>query len=174
MNIVQFRRKRESKTDYKKRIKFLLSKKPRAAIRKSLNNISIQLITYNPKGDKIITSAHSKELKELGWKASTSNIPASYLTGLLLASKSKEKDIIIDLGLQRAIKGGRLFATVKGIVDGGIKVNISEDMFPKEDRLKGVHISSYTKECKNKNQFSKSKSDDIEKQFEAVKAKLKK
>ena len=85
MNIVQFRRKRESKTDYKKRIKLLLGNKARAVIRKSLNHISIQLIKYNPKGDIIIISAHSRELKELGWEANTSNIPAAYLTGLLMA-----------------------------------------------------------------------------------------
>ena len=86
---VNYRRKREGKTNYKKRLKLLLSKKPRLVIRRSLNNISLQIIEYQTNGDKIIVGTNSSELKKMGWTANTGNIPAAYLTGLLLAKKAK-------------------------------------------------------------------------------------
>ena len=40
---VLYRRKREGKTDYKKRMKLLLGKKPRIVLRKSLKHFSLQI-----------------------------------------------------------------------------------------------------------------------------------
>ena len=68
--VIPFRRKREGKTNYKKRIAFLTSEKPRLVIRKSLKNITAQIVIYEPKGDKVIASACSAELTKLGWKFS--------------------------------------------------------------------------------------------------------
>ena len=44
--VVPFKRKREGKTDYKKRLKLLSSSKPRLVIRKSLKNMTVQIIEY--------------------------------------------------------------------------------------------------------------------------------
>jgi large subunit ribosomal protein L18 len=80
----------------------------------------------------------------MGWKHSTKNLPASYLTGLLLAKKAQEKgvkDAILDLGLQTPLKGSRLYAALKGVIDGGLDVPASEEVFPNEDRLKGSHVA---------------------------------
>ena len=181
IKIIPYRRKREGKTNYKKRFRMLLSKNPRAVVRKSLLNIEIQIIEFDPKGDKVIASAHSKDLAKQGWKASTSSIPAAYLTGLMLAKNTKVKVANLDIGLQRSIKGSKLFAAAKGMVDGGLQINIDESMFPSEDRIKGKHIADYAKSLKDKeaykkqfSQYIKNKVDpaDIEKQFESVKKKI--
>jgi len=159
IQVVPFRRKREGKTNYNRRKKLLLAGKPRLVIRKSLKGIWLQVVEYSPEGDKILVSAHSNELKKLGWSLSTSNIPSSYLTGLLLGKKAPEKKVgkcILDIGVYPSIKGNRVYAALKGAVDGGIDIPFSEEIMPAEDRVKGKHT----------------KAGDAEKQFEAVKQKI--
>ena len=51
---LSFKRKREGKTHYKKRLKILLSNKFRLVVRKSLNGIKASIVKYDPKGDKVI------------------------------------------------------------------------------------------------------------------------
>jgi len=155
--LMQFKRRRENKTNYRKRIALLKSDKTRLVIRRSLSNITVQFVNFLPKGDETIASATSAELKKLGWSR-TGNIPASYLTGLLAGKKAKDKKIdeaILDLGLNISTKGSRIYAALKGVLDSGIKVPHSEDILPSEDRIKGKHIS-----------------EDLEKQFEDVKNKI--
>lgn len=157
--IIQFKRKRKGLTNYKKRLDLLKSKKPRLTIRKSLKNLIIQLIQYQPKGDKIILSTHSKELRKFGWKPHLNNIPSSYLTGLLCGIKLKKKnitDFVIDIGFTRKTKGSSIFTAIKGIHDSGIKLHIQEIS---EERIKGSHISKYatlltTDQDRYKKQFS--------------------
>ena len=148
---VNFRRKRKNLTNYKKRLKLLLSGNNRLVVRKSLNNISAQVVEYGSKGDKIVVSAHSSELKKLGWKAGTGNIPGAYLTGLLLGKKSSEKGIkemVVDLGLNKSIKGSRIYALLKGVSDSGIKVPHSKGILPADERIQGEHIKKYASSIK--------------------------
>ena len=56
------RRRREGKTDYRKRLALLKSRTIRIVIRKSINNTTIQFVKYDEKGDNIVASATSKEL----------------------------------------------------------------------------------------------------------------
>lgn len=143
---VQFRRKKEGKTNYRKRLKLLLSNKLRLVVRISLNNISAQIIEHYPKGDKVIISAHSTELKKFGWKTVGGNIPSAYLVGLLLGKKAKEKGIeeaILDAGLNSSVKGSRIYALLKGVLDSSLKVPCSENILPDEERIKGKHIINY-------------------------------
>ena len=157
---VQFRRKREGKTNYKKRLKLLLAGKPRLVVRPSLNNMLVQIVQYHHEGDKVIVSAHSSELEKLGWKFSKGNIPAAYLTGLLVGKKAGKKaikEMILDIGLKSPVKGSRIFACLKGIIDAGIKVPASEEILPKEERLKGGHISKYAELIKKNNEEYKKK-----------------
>ncbi len=184
IQIVQFRRKRERKTNYKKRISFLTSGKPRIVIRKSLCNINIQIIEYKPEGDKVIVSANSKELVKLGYTFNRGNIPSAYLTGFLLGQKAKKKAVkeaIVDTGLNTHVKGSKIYAALKGIVDSGLKVPCSEDIFPPEERINGTHISNYSEKLKKESkekyekQFSayiKNKTEDVKKQFNDVKDKI--
>lgn len=141
--IVAKRRKREQKTNYKKRLKLLISGKSRLVVRLSNNNITAQIVDYSEKGDKIVASAHSAELKRLGWKFSTGNIPAAYLVGMLVAKKAKEKGVkeaILDIGMKKPVKGSRVFACLKGAVDNGLKIPYSKEMLPNNDRTGGKHI----------------------------------
>jgi len=84
-----FKRKRIGKTDYRKRLRFLLANKPRIVVRKSLKNISAQIVEYNGKGDKVVVGAHSAELKKYGWQSGNGNLPAAYLVGLIAGTKAK-------------------------------------------------------------------------------------
>lgn len=145
---VRYRRKREGKTDYKKRMKLLLGYKPRLAVRKSLNHIRAQIIEFTPKGDKIIASASSEELKKLGWKGHCGNTSAAYLTGLLLAKKAGEKQCVLDLGQYTSVKGSVLYAAAKGVIDGGMKLPCAKEVQPDESRIKGEHVAAYAKKLK--------------------------
>lgn len=177
---IHFRRKREGKTDYKRRLKLLLAGKKRIAIRKSLKNTWIQLIEYSPAGDRIVLSAHSKELKKLGWKSGCGNVPAAYLTGFLLGKKAAGKDIgecVPDTGLYQSIKGNRIYAALKGALDAGIKAPASKDVMPGEKRINGAHIAEFAKKVRESkedypSQFSAHSPEEITKQFEEVKHKI--
>ena len=90
---LQYRRKLEGKTDYRKRLELLKCSLPRIVVRKSLKSILVQAIEYDPNGDKTILSITSRDLSELGWKGSEKNIPAAYLIGYLFGMKAKQKKI---------------------------------------------------------------------------------
>ncbi|MEA3379063.1 MAG: 50S ribosomal protein L18 [Nanoarchaeota archaeon] len=150
--LVKHRRKREGKTDYKKRLKLLSSNKPRLVIRKSLKNINVQIIEYEPKGDLVRISAHTRELIRYGWRGYRRNLPAAYLVGLLCglkAKKSKIKEAVLDIGLYASVKGSVLYAALKGVVDAGIKVPHDKGILPPEDRLMGLHTKEPEKSKKN-------------------------
>lgn len=138
------RRKREGKTNYKKRLRMLLSKKPRLVIRQTNSNMLVQVVTYAPQGDIVVASAHSKELEQFGWKHVKSNIPAAYLTGYLLGLKaiaSGTKETIVDLGLKSPVKGSRIYACLKGVIDAGVTIPHEKEVLPVAERISGSHIS---------------------------------
>ena len=149
-----FKRRRNKKTNYKKRLGLLKSGIPRAVVRKGSKIIKIQFIEYNPSGDITISETTSDEIEKAGWLYSKSNIPAAYLTGLAAGLKALSlniKETIPDFGLQTLHKKGVMFAALKGILDSGIAINISEDVIPKESRLKGNDIAEYAKKLKVEN-----------------------
>lgn len=144
--ILAFKRKRQKKTDYRKRLRFLKSREPRVVLRKSNYSIITQLVEYNPKGDKVIFTINSKTLDKLGWNYHKNNIPSAYLTGLLFgktAIKKGYKKGIIDLGLRMFVKGGFSSSFIKGLVDSGFNVPHSDDIYPSEDRITGKHIEQF-------------------------------
>ena len=143
---VPYRRKREGKTNYKKRLELLKGKTCRLVVRKSNSSIQLQLVNYQPDGDVVIAAFNSLALAKKGWPYSFNSIPAAYVAGLELGVIAKNKQIsnaIVDLGLQLPKKGGRLYAAIKGVLDAGISIPISEEVFPSEDRLIGKHIASW-------------------------------
>ena len=182
---VMFRRKREGKTNYKKRLALLKSGKSRLSVRKSNKNITAQIIGYKVGGDVILLSVRSNNLKKYGWKLSKNNLPAAYLLGLLIgkkAVKSGIKEAILDMGMRISTKGSKIYALVKGAADSGLDVPYSEEIMPAEERIKGKHIESYAEKLKGdekkfSKQFSgylKNKVDvkAVEKHFEEVKKKI--
>jgi len=174
-----FKRRVEKKTDYRKRLKLLSSKKPRLVVRKSLKHMKTQIVEFDVKGDKILVSATSQELKKLGWSHNNNTISA-YLVGLLIGKRALKKNIksvILDLGLQKSVKGSRIYAVLKGALDAGLSIPHSTDILPPEDRLKGKHVIDYAKKLKKgtkgyKKQFSVSKPEKIPEMFEKVKTKV--
>lgn len=182
---VQFRRKREGKTNYKKRLNLLKSGTTRLVIRKSLNHISAQIVEYSHEGDKIVATITSKNLEKMGWPV-RGNVPSAYLTGLLVGKKAAElkiKHVVLDLGMHMSIKGSRIYALVKGAIDAGMDIACGEGVFPSEERITGQDIAAFAKMLKEKDadayqkQFSKYLKDNndpmmIEKLFEDIKNKI--
>jgi large subunit ribosomal protein L18 len=170
-------RRRLAATNYKRRIALLKSGLPRIVVRKSNRNVIVQAITYGPKGDSVIASAESRELRKLGWP-SRANIPTAYLTGLLLAKKGKasiKNEAVLDIGLYKPVKSSVAFAGGKGAADGGIKLLNSIEI--DEKRISGGHISEYAKIAKDGHRFSKYSKDNIDvpnlsQLFESVKKKI--
>ena len=145
---VPFRRRRDNQTDYYIRKKLLTSGAPRAIVRRSSKNISVQFANFDMGGDVIIATATSKELKALGWNNSCANIPAAYLTGYLAGEKAVKAGIeyaVLDIGMQTPAKGAVLFAAVAGMVAAGLEVPHGEGVLPTEERLNGEHINDSVK-----------------------------
>jgi large subunit ribosomal protein L18 len=115
-------------------------------VRITNTQVICQLISYQEDGDRIISAADGKSLRgKYAWpaKASTKSVPAAYCTGYALAKqvqKSGHDEAVLDIGLAASTSGNRVFAALKGMVDGGLSVPHSEEIFPSEDRLAGAHI----------------------------------
>jgi len=141
-----FRRRKEGKTDYRKRLVLLKSEKPRLVVRKSLKYITAQLVEYSEAGDKTIASTNSKQLVGLGWKFACDNTPAAYLTGLLIAKKAEKAgrkitEAVLDAGLYPSTKGSRIYAVAKGARDAGLDIAVDESVLPSDERIIGSHIA---------------------------------
>ncbi|MEM4189740.1 MAG: 50S ribosomal protein L18 [Candidatus Caldarchaeum sp.] len=140
------RRRREGRTDYRKRVKLVKSGLERLVIRRTNRRLIVQLVKSKLGGDETLLTVTSDVLVHYSWKASFKSTPAAYLTGLLLGKKALEngfKKAILDIGVQRSVKGLRLYAVVKGVLDAGMEVPVSEEMLPDELRLVGKHITNY-------------------------------
>lgn len=135
------RRRFESKTDYSARIRILQSEKPRIVVRRTNRYIVVQLVESTLAQDKVLVSVSSRDLVSHGWPAALSgslkSLPAAYLTGLLLAQKMKGKatDVIFDIGMQRNASGGRLYAVLAGLIEGGISIPHNASVLPSAARL---------------------------------------
>lgn len=155
---VPLKRKREGKTDYRSRLKILSSKKTRLVVRKKTNVIIAQLVQYIPKGDKVIVSAATTDLKKLGWSYHINNLPSSYLLGYLLgykARKYKIKTAIFDIGLHSSLKGNSLYAVLKGAINAGLEISVNEEILPTEERIRGKHIEEYALKIGNSEKYKK-------------------
>jgi len=168
---VQYRRRREGKTDYKARRALVLSRIPRFIVRGSLKHIIVQIVDAQPEGDKIITSAYSRELTKIyGWQGNCGNLPTAYLTGFLCGLRAVAKGVkkaILDIGLFSPIKGARIFAALKGALDAGVEIPCDKEILPDDKRISGQHIVEYAKNLSSNEQEA------YQKQFsQYLKAKL--
>jgi len=160
---VKFRRRREGKTDYKRRLKLTRqdknkynSPKYRFVVRITNKDVICQVAYAKIVGDVILASAYSHELPRYGMPVGLTNYSACYATGLLLARRllrklkldtqyvgKEEVDgemfsveqvvdgpkpfyALLDVGLARTTTGSRVFAALKGAVDGGLNIPHSE------------------------------------------------
>jgi large subunit ribosomal protein L5e len=209
---VQFRRRRQGKTDYHRRKKLTVqdknkynSPKYRLVVRITNSDVVCQIAYAKIAGDVILAAAYAHELPRYGLPVGLTNYAACYCTGLLLARRLLKKiglenryrgkveadgklflpvrqkrqrgrrpfTALLDVGLARTTTGARIFAAMKGAVDGGIRVPHSPNRFRGFDGEKktynpeaargyifGEHVSKYMADLKEnepekyKKQFS--------------------
>lgn len=178
--------------------------KKRMIVRISNKDVTAQIAYARIEGDMVISAAYAHELPKYGVKCGLTNYAACYCVGLLLARRTLQmfnlgdryegqtevdgemysvEDIRrgpgafrahLDVGLARTTTGAKVFAVMKGAVDGGIDCPHSEKRFPgydpesKEfspevlkDHILGKHVADYMRhlleedEEAYKRQFSK-------------------
>jgi len=143
---VPFRRRRDGKTNYHKRLGLMLSERPRVVVRKTGRNLIMQLVAHGTAGDVTLTSANATELRKLGYKAATGNTPAAYLTGLLFGTRALAAGHsvgVLDLGLSANSRGSRAYAALMGAVEVGLDIPHSPEPLPVPARVRGEHIVAY-------------------------------
>ncbi|HEV8406068.1 MAG TPA: 50S ribosomal protein L18 [Nitrososphaera sp.] len=138
------KRIRENKTNYRKRAAILIGRRSFVTVKVSDQNVLAQVLKPTPTGDIVIASSHSRELAKQGWKGTFNNLPACYLTGMLLGKKALSKGVenaVLYIGKDHFTS--RVAACMKGIVDGGISMPVSEESLPGQERITGQHIADY-------------------------------
>lgn len=133
--------------------------KYRLVVRFSNKDITAQVIYASIAGDVVVAAAYSHDLAHFGLKVGLTNYAAAYAVGLLLARRVLTKfglaDIykgqeepdgedynveeaedqprpfycLLDTGLKRTSTGSRVFATLKGALDGGLDIPHSDKRF---------------------------------------------
>ena len=135
------RRIRDEKTNYSRRKQMLTGHRGFITVQISNENTQVQIHQPELKGDKVISSAHSRFLIQKEWKGSRKSIPASYLTGYLAGKKALSKGFnsaILYSGTRNYSQ--RMAAALKGVIDAGLEVPASEETFPSEERINGEHL----------------------------------
>ena len=177
------KRIREDKTNYRKRSAILIGRHLFVTVRISDQNVVAQVLKPTPTGDIVIASAHSRELAKRGWKGSFNNLPACYLTGMLLGKKAVEKEIntaVLYMGKNHFTS--RVGSCTKGIVDAGVSMPVSGESLPDEERISGHHIAEYSRTLKeNQEEYNSRfsailknglKPEDYPLHFEEIKSKI--
>ena len=130
----------------------------------------------------MIHVSYSKNLSKFGIIFGLTNFPSAYACGFLL-SKSILKEKLsqlnnnqnqlfsqttkasLDIGLTRATTGHKVFACMKGVIDGGINIPHSEKRYPAyssekgfdpsilKNRIRGEHIYNYMKTLKEEDEI---------------------
>jgi len=145
----KFRRRKEGKTDYRKRLALVRSRKIRLVVRKTNTRIIAQAMQYEPIGDKVVAVADSKELSKYKFYG-TNNTPSAYLVGYLIGKKLGKKQCVLDIGRRSPSHGGVVFAALKGAVDAGVEIPYNADALPSEERINGKTLDDYAKKLGDK------------------------
>ena len=155
--IVPFKRRREGKTNYRKRLALVKSGLPRLVVRPSNRGVLVQILEFHPKGDVVLAHAHSRELKKYGW-VSKRNLPTAYLTGYLCAlrylqgNKEKGTRFVLDIGFATPTRNNITFSAMKGAVDAGLETNYDPEIISDESRIRGEHIADYARKLKEEDE----------------------
>lgn len=146
---IQYKRRREARTDYLKRIKLLKGGVPRMVFRRTNKYLIAQYVTSSEAKDKIVFGTTSKELLKFGWPkeahGSLKSISASYLLGSLVAKKITDKKLekpIVDFGMIKTLHKTKVYAFIKGLIDGGLDISCKDEAFPSEERISGQHLKN--------------------------------
>lgn len=181
---LDFRRRREAKTDYGKRLSLIKGNLDKVVIRKTNRRIIGEIVRYQETGDIVIAYVDSAVLASKYKWPSRSNRPTAYLTGLMLAKIAKEKkladgntEFVLDIGLSSPVQNSIPFVFAKGCVDGGMKlrsgIEIKEGLYNYSDT---GYARKVVEEGKSKHygKFLKDgiKIENLGKMFEETKQKL--
>ncbi len=177
------KRIRNDKTNYRRRAALLIGRRSFITVKVSDQNVVAQVLKPTSTGDIVIASAHSRELAKQGWKGGLNNLPACYLTGMLAAKKALGKGVnsaVLYIGKDHFTS--RVAACMKGIVDGGVNMPVSEESLPVQERISGQHIADYAGTLKeNQEEYNSRfsailknglKPEDYPSHFEKIKSKL--
>lgn len=143
---LRFKRRRNGKTDYRRRLRMLRGGIPRAVVRVSNTQVTCQLVKFGMDGDRVLASITGKGIADkYGWPsdASRKSVPACYVAGYALAKSAMadgHDEAILDIGLAASSPGSRVFAALRGMVDAGLDVPHGEGVLPDDDRINGTHI----------------------------------
>ena len=154
------RRRREGVTDYRARRRAVTSRKTLLVVRLSNKNVASQFVNPTVKGDLVLSSAHSRELKKFGWAGSSKSTPACYLLGLLAGKKATQKGVkeaILYNGLAPFIRGSRASAFLKGVIDSGVQVPVGDEAFPSDERISGKSIAEFASKLSSEDKDSYSR-----------------
>ncbi|MFA9517518.1 50S ribosomal protein L18 [Halopenitus sp. H-Gu1] len=146
---VPMRRRREVRTDYHQRLRLLKSGKPRLVARVSNAHVRAQLVTPESNGDETHVAATSEDLDEYDWEAPTGNLPSAYLTGYLLGARAIEdgfEQAVLDIGLNTATPGNKVFAVQEGAIDAGLEIPHNDSVLADWSRNRGEHIAEYAEQ----------------------------
>ncbi|MHB8565991.1 MAG: 50S ribosomal protein L18 [Nitrososphaerales archaeon] len=156
-----FRRRREGKTDYRKRRGMIIGRQSFLSVRISGKYVYGQILRATASGDITLCAASSRDLSEkFGWKGSPKSIPGSFLTGLYLGRLAQEKGVqgvVVYSGVGRFVHGSRIASLISGAKEAGLKIEINEESLPDAGRIKGEHIAEYAKmlQTQNKEAFDR-------------------
>ncbi|MFH1520656.1 MAG: 50S ribosomal protein L18 [Candidatus Micrarchaeota archaeon] len=132
---VYFRRRRDGKTNFAKRLALVSGGKTRMVVRRSNKGIIVQFVNFDPKGDKtLVTLSGSHLSKTYKWQ-SKRNVWTAYLVGLMaakVAQKKGVKEAILDMGMYTPSKGSVIFAAQKGAADAGVVISYDKEKVPEE------------------------------------------
>ncbi|GAB0495818.1 hypothetical protein MMPV_007125 [Pyropia vietnamensis] len=163
------------------------SPKYRLVVRFSNRDIVCQIVAAKLIGDEVLCAAYAHELPRYGIKLGLTNYAAAYAVGLLIARRMLSKlglaetyvgkqevdgemyeieqegnrrpfKALLDVGLSSTTTGKKVFAVMKGAVDGGMNVPHNEKRFPAwtkdegfspeelKKRILGIHVSEFMEE----------------------------
>jgi large subunit ribosomal protein L5e len=138
--------------------------KHRLVVRFSSKDVTCQIVYSTIAGDVVVASAYSHELPEYGLSVGLTNYAAAYCVGLLVARRVltkynladtykgvEEADgedftvepvedgprpfyCLLDAGLKRTSTGSKVFAALKGALDGGLEIPHNEKRFVGYDK----------------------------------------
>lgn len=155
-----FRRRREGKTDYRKRRGMIVGRLPFLAVRVSGRYIYAQIIKATPQGDLTLCTASSRDLTKFGWKGAAKNLPSAYLTGYYLGKISHGnnlENLVFYSGVGRFVHGSRVASLIRGAKEAGLEVTVGENSLPDDDRIRGSHVAVYARklETEDKEKLSR-------------------
>lgn len=128
---VHFKRRREGKTNYSKRLKLLKSGLSRLVVRKTNTRVIASIVVFDERGDRTLVTVDGKHLEKLGWKGSKKSIAASYLIGLAIGKRAKElkvEKVVLDIGLHTPTRNNFSFFTAYGAKEAGLDIKVPEDL----------------------------------------------